>query len=143
MARTFLGFCGVMTTITVAPLWLSGCTPGSPAGSSQKLHTIHSFEVAADYQTIYDRIVRRARQRYTFAYGPMHQPGLSTDLYPDSQSATVTLWDSGRIGIRYRLSVHVRSVGPTQAQVELRAAGKDDAREAQLWALWAQTPLED
>jgi len=138
----FLGSCFVMI-VTAALLGLSGCTPGSPASSRQKLRTVHSFEIAADYQTVYDRMVRRARQRYTFTYSPLHQPGLSADLYPDSQSATVTLWDSGRIGFRYRLSAHIRSVGPAQAQVELLAAGKSDAREAQLWALWAQTPLED
>ncbi len=141
MTRTLLRFCCVMT-ITSAPLWLSGCGPGSPASQREKLRTIYLVEVPADYQTVYEQIVRRARQRYVFPPSPRHQPGVSADLFPESRSGEVTLWDSGGIGLRYRLSARLRATGPSQTQVELRAAGKDDAREAQLWAVWASTPLE-
>jgi hypothetical protein len=130
-------------TITPAPLWLGGCGPGSPASQREKLRAVYLVEVRADYQTVYEQIVRRARQRYVFPPSPRHQPGVSADLFPESQSAEVTLWDSGGIGLRYRLSARIRATGPSETHVELCAAGKADAREAQLWALWASTPLED
>lgn len=141
MARMFLGF-GCISVMMTASLWFGGCTP-PPVSRQQKLRPVYSVAVPADYETVYERIARRARQRYTFALHPTHQPGVSADLFLESQSATVTLWDSGGLGIRYRLSAQMRATGPTHTQVELRAAGKDDTREAQLWAVWASTPLEN
>ena len=90
-----------MTAALLALWWLGGCAPGSVAGLREKPHSTYSFEATADYATVYERIVRRARQRYVFTGATTRQPGISEDISAESQSATVTLWDSGGIRIRY------------------------------------------
>jgi len=122
--------------------WLGGCGPGSVADFRTPSHIACSLEVDADYTTVYDRIVLRARWQYAQVRTATYQPGISADIFPDDQSATVTLWDSGGIGLRYRVSARIRAIDPTHTKVDLFAAGKNDRREARLWAAWAGMPLE-
>lgn len=123
--------------------WLGGCAPGSVADLREKPHSKYSFEVAADYATVYERIVRRARQRYVFTGAPTLQPGVSADLSSESRSATVTLWNSGGIGLRYLVRAEIHAISPARAKVELYAARRSDSPEALLWAAWADTPLDN
>lgn len=123
-------------------LWLSGCGPGSVAGLRTQSNAACSLQVDADYTTVYNRIALRARWQYATIRVATHQPGVTADLFPESQSATVTLWDSGGIGLRYRLSAKIRAIDPAHTKVDLFAAGKSDRREARLWAAWASMPLE-
>ena len=131
-----------MAAIVLVSLWLGGCGPGSPGSLRTESHVACSLEVDADYATVYDRIVLRARWQYARIRVATHQPGVSADLFPESQSGTVTLWDSGGIGLRYRLSARIQAIDPTHTRVDLFAAGKRDRREARLWAAWADLPLE-
>jgi hypothetical protein len=89
-------------------VWLGGCGPQNVADLRKKPHSVHSFEAPADCGTVYDRIARRARERYRFIPTAPHQPGVSAKLAPSGQSATITLWDGGRIGIRYILTADLR-----------------------------------
>lgn len=128
--------------LVLAVLWLHGCGPGSQANLHSRSNIACSLRVDADYKTVYDRIALRARWQYARIREATHQPGVSADLFPESQSATVTLWDSGGIGLRYRLSARIQAIDPTHTKIDLFAAGKSDRREARLWAAWACMPLE-
>lgn len=137
------GLCVSTTVAVLTSLWLAGCGPHSAVGLRDASHKIYSFEVAADYAAVHERIIQRARRQYVFAGPPRRQPGVTARLSPESRSAAVTLWDSGGIGIRYRLSAEIREIDPARARVDLYAAGKSDRKEARLWAAWANTPLPD
>lgn len=121
---------------------ISGCGPQTVADLRSRPHGIHSFEVPADCGTAYDRIVRRARERYRIIPMAPHQPGISAKLLPSGQSAAITLWDAGRIEMRYILSADLRQIDPSRTQVDIYCATKADRKEARLWELWASTPLE-
>jgi hypothetical protein len=131
-----------MMAALLASWWLSGCAPSSVADLREKPHSKYSFEVPADYATVYERIVLRARQRYVFTGAATLQPGVSAGLFSESQSATVTLWNSGGIGIRYLVRAEIHAVSPARTRVELYAARNSDGPEALLWAGWADTPLD-
>ena len=124
-------------------LWLDGCGPGSVANLRERPHRVYSFEAPVGYETVYERIVRRARERYLPTRPLPRQPGVSTSLFPSRQSATVTLWDSGGIGMRYLLTADIRQVGPNRTQVDIYSASSRDDKEARLWQQWAITPLGD
>jgi len=132
----------LMAAVVLASLWLGGCGPGSEANLRSRSHIACSLEVDADYATVYDRIARRARWQYARIREATRQPGVTADLFAESQSATVTLWDSGGIGLRYRISARIHAIDSTRTKVELYAAGKGDRREARLWTAWATLPLE-
>lgn len=124
-------------------LCLAGCGgPSSVASLRSSSHQVYSFEVAADYQVVHERILLRARQRYTLPNQPRIQLGVSAQVSPESRSSTITLWNGGGIGIRYRLSAEIQAIAPDRTRVDLYAAGKPDRAEARLWAGWADTPLE-
>jgi len=132
----------LMAAVALASLWLGGCGPGSEASLRSRSNIACSLEVDADYATVYDRIVLRARWQYRRIREATRQPGVTADLFPESQTASVTLWDSGGIGLRYRLSARIQAIDAARTKVELYAAGKGDRREARLWAAWATLPLE-
>ncbi len=121
--------------------WLGGCGPQTVTDLRERPHSVYSFEAPADCGTVYDRIVRRARDRYRFDPRAPHQPGISSKLAPSAQSAAITLWDGGRIGIRYILSADLRQVDLSRTQVDVYCAAKADIKEARLWEQWANTPL--
>jgi len=126
----------------LALVWLGGCGPQSITDLRERSHNAYSFEAPADCGSVYDRIVRRARERYRFIPVSPHQPGISAKLQPSGESATITLWDSGRIGIRYLLTADLRQVDSSRTQVDVYGAAKADLKEAKLWEQWANTPLE-
>jgi hypothetical protein len=131
-----------IAAIMLTSWWPGGCGPGSAASLHSPSHIAYSLEVDADHVTVYNRIALRARWQYARIRVATYQPGVSTDLFPESRSATVTLWDSGGIGLRYRISARIHAIDPTHTKVNLFAAGKSDRREARLWAAWASMPLE-
>jgi len=71
------------------------------------------------------------------------QLGVSAQVSPESRSSTITLWDGGGFGMRYRLTAEIQTVAPDRTRVDLYAAGKVDRAEARLWAGWADTPLKE
>ena len=123
--------------------WLGGCGPQNVTDLRERPHSVYSFEAPADCGTVYDQIVRRARERYRFIPAAPHQPGISAKLVPSGESATITLWDSGRIGIRYILIADLRQIDSSRTQVDVYCATKADLREARLWEQWANTPLQN
>ncbi|MGE5294796.1 MAG: hypothetical protein ACM3VT_08195 [Solirubrobacterales bacterium] len=126
-------------------LWLSGCGGGgnkSVEGLRTESHKAYSFEVDADCQTVYGRIFLRARQRYVYPGMSIRQPGVSAELSPDNRSGTITLWDSGGIGFRYRLIAEIQTIEPARVRIDLFTATKRDRGEARLWAGWADTAIE-
>ncbi len=135
----------LLAVAAAAILWLGGCEGGSKSAARLRTesHRAYSFYVAADYKTVYERILLRARPRYVFAGIPRSQPGVSAELAPEDQSGAITLWDSGGIGIRYRLSAEIQAVDPGRTRIDLYAAGKNARREARLWAGWADTAIEN
>lgn len=122
--------------------WVAGCGPQSVTDLREKPHSVYSFEAPTDCGSVYDRIVRRARERYRIIPVAPHQPGISSKLLPSGQSATITLWDSGRIGIQYILTADLRQSDASRTRVDIYCATKADLREAKLWEQWANTPLE-
>jgi hypothetical protein len=133
----------LMTATLLIWQWTAGCGPERAISLRSASHLGCSFEIEVDYATVFNRIALRARQRYVSIGLPTHQPGVSTDRFPESQSATVTLWDSGGFGLRYRISARIQAVDPNRTRVDLYAAGKSDRREAPLWVTWAATPEQN
>jgi hypothetical protein len=127
----------------LAALGLCGCSPQTLADLHNHPNSVLAFEVPADAQTTYSRIVIRARERYRILPGARRQGGISTDLEPSGQAAHIILWDSGGIGIRYVLAAEIRQLEPARTQVEIYCATRPVRKEAELWEAWAATPLED
>jgi hypothetical protein len=123
-------------------VWAGGCGLRNVTDLREKPHGVYSFETPTDCGSVYDRIVRRARQRYRVIPAAPHQAGISARLQPSGQSATITLWDSGRIGIRYILTADLRQTDASRTQADIYCATKADLKEAKLWEQWANTPLE-
>jgi hypothetical protein len=131
-----------VAAVLLAMVWVGGCGPQSVANLRKNPHGVHAFQTPVTCETAYDRIVRRAPERYRVIPMAAHQPGVSSKLDPSHQSATITLWDSGRIGIRYILTADLRQIDPSQTQVDIYCATTADLKEARLWELWANAPLE-
>ncbi|HSV98552.1 MAG TPA: hypothetical protein VLI39_00155 [Sedimentisphaerales bacterium] len=128
--------------IAAGLLDLTGCGgPGSASALRSDSYKAYSFEVAADYQVVYERILIRARQRYAMAETATFQPGVSDRLSTENQSGAITLWDGGGIGIRYRIGAEIRAIDADHTQVDLYAGARRDREEARLWVGWADTPL--
>jgi hypothetical protein len=60
-----------------------------------------------------------------------------------AQSATVTLWNAGGIGMRYILTPDLRALDPARTGVNIYCATRASIQEAVLWEQWANTPLEN
>lgn len=140
VASSGLGTRGI-AAVVLAMVWLGGCGPQSAANLRKKPHSLYSFEAPADCETVYDRIVRRARDRYRVVPMAPHQPGISAKLAPSRESATIMFWDSGRIGMRYLLTADLHQIDPSRTQVDIHYASHADLKEARVWQLWANTPL--
>jgi hypothetical protein len=125
-------------------LWLAGCgDPTSITRLRESPHRVHTFEVPADAATVYWRISRRAQERYRFTDQATYQPGVTARLAPDQQSATVTFWNAGGIGLRYLLTADLGTLDASRTEVTLYCANRLAAQEALLWHQWAHTPLEN
>jgi hypothetical protein len=132
-----------MIAALLVALGLCGCTPQTLAELRNHPNSVLAFEIPADCQTTYWRIVIRARERYRIPPMARHQPGISADLDPSGQAAHITLWDSGGIGIRYILAAQLRQLEPARTQVEISCATRPVRKEAEIWEAWAATSLED
>jgi hypothetical protein len=139
--RTILPRFNAPAIVLLTLVWLGGCGPQNLANLRQRPHSVYSFEAPVDCETAYDRIVRRTRERYRVIPMAAHQPGVSVKLASSRQSATISLWDSGGIGIRYILTADLRQIDPSHTQVDVHYATKADLKEARLWERWANTPL--
>lgn len=134
-------FIRATAAVLLAILAIHGCAPASVTSVRQKPHSAHSFEVPADYETVYERIARRARERYQPIGLPTYQPGVSAKLSPAARMATVTVWDGGGIGMQCMLTAEIRALDASRTQVDVYAAKARHSKEALLWAQWANTPL--
>jgi len=124
-------------------LCLCGCGgPMSLTRLHQNPHSVISFEAPAACETVYLRIARRAQEHYRYTNLATYQPGVSAKLAPDAQFATVTLFDAGGIGLRYVLAADLRALDPSRTEVNIYGATRSSAKEATLWAQWANTPLD-
>jgi hypothetical protein len=124
-----------------ALLWLGGCGPTSVTGLHENPHSVYSFEVPADCETVYLRIARRAQEQYRVINLATYQPGVSAKLFSDRQSATVTLLNAGGLGLRYVLTADLHALDPSRTEVNLYCATRSSTKEAVLWEHWANTPL--
>jgi hypothetical protein len=132
--------CGVVAAL----VWLGGCGgPHTAVDLRKNPHSVYSFEAPADCNTVYMRIVGRTRQRYVIFGAGAHQPGISAKLQPSGESATISLWDAGRIGFRYILSADLKQIEPDRTAVDIYCASRADHKEALLWEAWANTPLAE
>jgi hypothetical protein len=132
-------------TVVVLPalFWLSGCgAPASVTGLRASPHKVYSFEVPADCATVYLRIARRAQERYRYTSLATYQPGVAAKLSSDGQSATVTFFNAGGIGLRYVLTADLHALDPSRTGVEIYCATRSSTKEAILWEQWANTPLD-
>ena len=121
---------------------LGGCgAPTSLSGLRANPYKVYSLEVPADCETVYLRIVRRAQERYRHTDLATYQPGVAAKLAPDGQSATLTLFNAGGIGLRYQLTADLAAADSNRTGISLYCATKSSAQEALLWQKWAYTPL--
>jgi hypothetical protein len=132
-----------MGMVLLALLWLGGCGgPTSVTSLRESPHKVYSFEVPADCETVYLRIARRAQEQYRVINLATWQPGVSAKLFPDRQSATVTLVNAGGLGLRYLLTADLHALDPSRTEVNLYCANRSATKEAALWQQWANTPLD-
>ncbi len=123
-------------------LGLHGCgRPTSVASLRAHPHDVQTFTVPADCETVYQRLARRVRERYRVILLATYQPGVSAKLAPDAQSAAVTLFDAGGLGLRYVLTADLHATGDG-TEVRLYNASSSSVSEALLWRRWTQTPLD-
>jgi hypothetical protein len=144
MSTTFSrSFIRWMIAAVSVSFWLGGC--GGPARITdlrEDAYRVVSFEVSADCETVYLRIVRRAQEQYRIITLATYQPTIAAKLAPDRQSATITLMNAGGVGLRYILTADLHAVEPTRTGVNLYCASRAAAQEAVLWQQWANTSLE-
>jgi len=130
--------------VLAALLWLNGCGgPTSVTGLRENPHRTYSFEASADCKTVFLRIARRAQERYRYSNLATYQPSVAAKLFPEGQSATVTLLNAGGIGLRYVLTADLHALDPSRTEVSVYCADKSSTHEAALWEQWANTPLGD
>lgn len=144
MSTTFLRLSLCAAALTLAALLgLSGCgAPTSVADLRANPHKVYSLEVPADCATIYQRIARRAQERYRFTNLATYQPGISAKLAPDAQFATVTLFNAGGLRLEYILTADLHAVDSAHTEVTIFCGSPSSRKDAVLWAKWANIPLE-
>lgn len=108
-----------MNTIAIASLavLLSACAAGTPQQARDMgPERRYVFQVDADYQTAYRRILEAAR--------PCYQANLITasqivdgDLYPDTKSGTVTVGMVGGLGTSIYQVIDVRGLDGSRSEV--------------------------
>jgi hypothetical protein len=85
-ARCSLGW---VTALLSMLLWLVGCgEPPSVASLRRHAACVYSFEVPAACETVYQRLARRAQERYRHTNLATYQPGVTATLASDGQAAT-------------------------------------------------------
>jgi hypothetical protein len=140
-ARCSLGWATALLSML---LWLVGCG-APPSVTSLRRHAacVYSFEVPAACETVYQRIARRAQERYRHTNLATYQPGVTATLAPDGQAATVTFFNAGGLGLRYVLTADLHALDPARTEVQIYAASRTSAPEVILWQHWANIPLDN
>jgi hypothetical protein len=122
-----------------------GCagTMGNSAGEGPIL--VSSFEVAADYQTVSDRIMQRATERYVFASDKTQRGNVTMFELPGEKEAVLRLQRPDQHvseASQYRVQAIIRGIDSARCSVEIYCGTEDDYAEGRQWGLWARTPLE-
>jgi hypothetical protein len=142
-SRSSIWWIGIILSALLCLSCLCGCGgPKSLTDLHQNPHSVISFEAPASCETVYQRIARRAQEHYRYINLATYQPGVSAKLAPDAQSATVTLVNAGGIGLRYVLAADLRALDLSRTEVNIYSGTGSAAKEAAVWAQWANTPLD-
>lgn len=117
---------------------LAGCATGSPQQLRNELAADrrYSFELDANYQQVYRRLVDVMRCRYT---GNLITAStqVNSDLYTDTQTGSISVGMYGALGAQIWMVVDVRGLQNNHAQVIVMSPrGKVDALGEQVKA-WA------
>jgi len=131
----------VTAAVLLVGLGLGGCGAESVRSLRKMPDTVYSCEVPADYEVVYERLVRRVRQRYALTNRTTYQPVISARLFPAQQAAGVSLANGGGIGLCCLLHADIRRLGAARTRVDIYCATAAYDREARHWQLWANTPL--
>lgn len=108
-----------MKTIAVASLaiLLTACAATTPQQARDMAPERHyMFQVDADYQTTYRRILEAARNCYQANLITASQI-VSGDLYPDTKSGTITVGMYGGLGASIYQVIDVRGLDDTRSEV--------------------------
>jgi hypothetical protein len=122
-----------------------GCadTMGNSAGEAPVL--VSSFEVTADYETVSDRIMQRATERYVFASDKRQRGNVSMFERPGEKAAVLRLQRPDQHvseASQYRVQAVIQGIDSAHSLVEIYCGTEDDRAEGKQWGLWARTPLE-
>ncbi len=143
MGTDFSRFSLPVAGVLLAFLWLGGCGgPPSVTSLRRQAARVYSFEVPASCETVYQRVARRAQERYRYTNLATYQPGVTAQLAADRQSAAVTFFEAGGVNLRYVLTADLRALDPARTQIRIYVASRASAPEALLWQHWANIPLE-
>jgi hypothetical protein len=144
MSPTSTCFSWPRAALLLALLGLGGCGgPSSIVNLRRHAARVYSFEIPAGCESVYQRIARRAQERYRYTNRATYQPGVIARSAPDGQSAGVTFFDAGGLNLRYVLTADLHALDPARTGVRIYAASRTSAPEALLWQYWANTPLDD
>jgi len=129
-------------TILLIGLALAGCGPSTVTSLRRAPTTERSFEVPADYETVYHRLAVRVRRRYSYTNLATYQPAVTATLAPASQSGVVTVWDAGGIGLQCLLHADLHALDADRTEVRVTGSKVAHKAETLLWERWANTPLD-
>lgn len=98
-------------------LALAGCAASTPQEArNMGPDRQYRFEVAADYQTAYRRILETARACYQTNLITASQI-VSGDLYPDTKTGTITVGLYGALGPALYQIIDVHGLDPARSEV--------------------------
>lgn len=122
--------------IVVVFLFLSGCRPDSAVLPARGPGGDYSFEVPADYETVYARIVAGAQRRHQRDNVIAGGAGVEGNLDPGQKTATIRVWSSYGTG-HYQVVAHLGAVEAQRTRVRVSYAlssWKSAARQIERWA---------
>lgn len=94
-------------------LFVTGCGPATIQGLRDNPAGVVAFEVDQPYQTVYRRIVTRAREKFQTRYVPV-----SGDLFIDSQEANVVVFFEWPV-----LVIDIKAISASRTKVTTFYAG--------------------
>ncbi len=96
---------------------LTACAASTPQQAREmSTERRYVFQVDADYQTAYQRIVDQARKCHQYPVGTAMQM-VQGDLYPAKQSGTITVGLYGAFGPSLYQVIDVRGLDATRSEV--------------------------
>lgn len=96
---------------------LAGCAASTPQEARQMgVERRYLFQVEADYQTAYRRILDVARNCYQYPLGTAMQL-VNGDLYPDTRSGSITVGLYGALGPSFYQVIDVRGIDGARSEV--------------------------